>query len=86
MNKDSGNYSGKRRIFGGRSQVRNILYMATLSAKTYNPVIKDFFDRLIKKGKPFKTAMTAAMRKLLTIIRSVVTRRTPWVNELPINI
>ena len=86
MNKDSGNYSGKRRIFGGRSQVRNILYMATITAKTYNPVIKDFFDRLIKKGKPFKTAMTAAMRKLLTIIRSVVTRRTPWVNEAPINI
>ena len=86
MNKDSGNYSGKRRIFGGRSQVRNILYMATLSAKTYNPVIKDFFDRLIKKGKPFKTAMTPAMRKLLTIIRSVVTRRTPWVDEMPINI
>ena len=86
MNKDSGNYRGKRRIFGGRSQVRNILYMATITAKTYNPVIKDFFDRLIKKGKPFKTAMTAAMRKLLTIIRSVVTRRTPWVNEAPINI
>ena len=86
MNKDSGNYSGKRRIFGGRSQVRNILYMATITAKTYNPVIKDFFDRLISKGKPFKTAMTAAMRKLLTIIRSVVTRRTPWVNEAPINI
>ena len=86
MNKDSGNYSGKRRIFGGRSQVRNALYMATLSAKRYNPVIKDFFDRLIKNGKPFKTAMTAAMRKLLTIIRSVVTRRTPWANEMPINI
>ena len=86
MNKDSGNYRGKRRIFGGRSQVRNVLYMATLSAKRHNPVIKDFFDRLINNGKPFKTAMTAAMRKLLTIIRSVVTRRTPWVDEMPINI
>ena len=82
MNKDSGNYSGKRRIFGGRPQVRNALYMATLSAKRHNPVIKVFFDRLINNGKPFKTAMTAAMRKLLTIMRSVITRKTAWVDEI----
>ena len=54
MNKDSGNYRGKRRIFGGRSQVRNVLYMATLSAKRHNPVIKDFFDVKIGSMLKFK--------------------------------
>ena len=62
------------------------LYVIQLIENRQTISKKDFFDRLITKGKPFKTAMTAAMRKLLTIIRSVVTRRTPWVNEAPINI
>jgi transposase len=84
MNKDSGKRVGKRRIIGGRSQIRRVLYMAALSAVRHNPVIKAFFDRLSCRGKAFKVAITAAMRKLLTIIRSVLARETKWENELPI--
>lgn len=78
MNHDSGKVQKARRIIGGRSSVRRVLYMAVLSAKRYNPVIKSFFERLDSKGKPFKVCMTAAMRKLLSIMRSVLLRGTPW--------
>ena len=63
--KESGNFKGTRRIEGGRSKVRNVLYMATLSACTHNPVISCYASRLKDKGKPDKWVKVAAMRKLL---------------------
>lgn len=86
MNKDSGKKQGKRKIRGGRSQIRRVLYMAALSAMRWNPVIKSFYDRLISNGKLFKVAITAAMRKLLTIARSVLVRGTAWENELNVSV
>jgi transposase len=83
MNHDSGKTQKKRRIQGGRSQVRRVLYMSALSAKQWNPVIRDFFNRLAYKGKFFKVAITAAMRKLLMIIRSVLLRGVAWQTEAP---
>jgi transposase len=77
-NKDSGKKRGKRRIFGGRQSVRRVLYMAALSASRYNPVIKKFYERLMKKGKPFKVAITACMRKMITIMNVMVKNATPW--------
>lgn len=82
FNDDSGKRQGKRYIRGGRGDVRNVLYMAVLSAKTHNPVIKQFFDRLIAAGKPFKVAMTACMRKLLTIVNAIIKTHTKWQNLL----
>lgn len=83
MNKDSGQRTGKRRIQGGRSQLRRILYMASVTAKRYNPDLKAFYDRLTAKGKAYKVAMTAVMRKLLLIIISVAQRGTPWQKNPP---
>lgn len=76
---DSGKMKGKRCIWGGRSAVRAALYMATLSAVRYNPVIKAFFDRLRAKGKAFKVAMTACVRKLVTILNAMLRDKTNWV-------
>lgn len=78
FNKDSGGKSGKRTIYGGRKDVRQALYMATLSATRFNPVIKAFYRRLIDAGKPFKVALVAAMRKLLTILNAILRSRQPW--------
>lgn len=77
-NRDSGKKRGKRRIFGGRQSVRRVLYMAALSAIKYNPVIKEFYERLIEKGKPFKVAITACMRKMITILNVIVKHQTAW--------
>ncbi len=77
-NKDSGRYRGKRRIFGGRADVRQVLYMATLSATRSNPKIKEFYERLVAAGKPKKVALTAAMRKLLTILNAIIRTGKPW--------
>lgn len=77
-NRDSGKKRGKRRIFGGRESVRRVLYMAALSAIKYNPVIKKFYERLIEKGKPFKVAITACMRKMITIMNVMVKNQTYW--------
>lgn len=77
-NRDSGKKRGKRRIFGGRQSVRRVLYMAALSATKHNPVIKNFYERLMKKGKPFKVAITACMRKMITIMNVMVRTATPW--------
>lgn len=77
-NKDSGRYRGKRRIFGGRADVRKVLYMATLSATRSNPQIKRFYQRLVDAGKPKKVALTAAMRKLLTILNAMLRTGKPW--------
>ena len=75
---DSGKRKGKRYIRGGRAEVRCALYMATLSAIVHNPPIKAMYDRLKKAGKPFKLAMTACMRKLLTILNAMLKNDQTW--------
>lgn len=78
FNDDSGKRRGQRYIRGGRADVRCVLYMATLTAKRCNPAIKLFFDRLTAAGKPFKVAMTACMRKLLTIVNVMMKEQKTW--------
>jgi transposase len=78
MNKDSGKKKGKRRIFGGRAEVRNVLYMAVLSATRFNALIQKFYQRLIRHGKEKKVALTACMRKLLVILNAMVRSNQPW--------
>ena len=78
LNRDSGTLRGKRRVWGGRAQVRAALYMATLVATRFNPVIRAFYQRLCATGKPKKVALTACMRKLLTILNAMLKHRTPW--------
>ncbi len=75
---DSGKHRGKRFIWGGRADVRTVLYMATVSAITHNGAIKTFADRLKKAGKPPKVVIVACMRKLLTIMNSMLKNNTPW--------
>ncbi|MFN3742116.1 MAG: nucleotide kinase domain-containing protein, partial [Anaerolineales bacterium] len=76
--RQSGPKEKKRRIFGGRQEVRNVLYMATLAAIRFNPVIRAFSLRLQQAGKPFKVALVATMRKLLTILHAILKHRQPW--------
>jgi transposase len=78
LNHDSGKHRGRRMIWGGRAHVRAALYMATLSATRYNPVIRTFYERLCQAGKPPKVALTACMRKLLTILNAMLKTGTPW--------
>ena len=75
---DSGKRRGPRSIWGGRADVRSVLYMATVSAMTHNRVIREFHQRLIAKGKPPKVAIVACMRKLLTILNAMVRDGTAW--------
>ena len=75
---DSGTLRGRRQIWGGRSEVRAVLYMATLTATRHNPVIRAFFARLRAAGKPAKVALVACMRKLLIILNAMVRGGTPW--------
>lgn len=75
---DSGLRTGRRSIYGGRSEVRAVLYMATQSAIRSNPVIRAFHQRLIAQGKPKKVAIVACMRKLLTILNAMVRDQAPW--------
>jgi transposase len=77
-NHDSGYKKGQRSISGGRPDVRSILYMETLSATRYNPVIKSFYERLRKAGKKKKVAIVAGMRKLLTILNAILRDRIHW--------
>jgi transposase len=77
---DSGQRSGKRRIWGGRSEVRAVVYMATLNAVRFNPPIKAFYNRLVDAGKPKKVALVASMRKLLTILNAMLRDQTSWSN------
>jgi len=78
LNRDSGTLRGRRTVWGGRAQVRAALYMATLVAVRFNPVLKAFYLRLRGAGKPAKVALTAAMRKLLTILNAMLKQRSPW--------
>lgn len=78
MANDSGKSRGRRRIQGGRFEVRRVLYMAALSATTYNPAIKAFYERLIAAGKLPKVALVACMRKLLTVLNAMVRTNQRW--------
>lgn len=76
--RDSGTSQGRRRIQGGRAHIRRALYMATLTSIKYSPELKSFFERMRLAGKPFKVAMVACMRKLLTILNAMVKSKTIW--------
>jgi transposase len=75
---DSGTHRGRRRVWGGRSDVRAVLYMAAMSAVQHNPVIRAFHQQLVERGKLGKVALVACMRKLLTILNSVLKHAQPW--------
>jgi transposase len=78
FNRDSGKFKGKRTISGGRRSVRTVLYMAALSARTHNPVIRKFAKRLEAEGKLKKVVLTACMRKLLVILNTMLKNNTLW--------
>ena len=82
MNKDSGNYQGKRMIRGGRYKVRTVLFMSIMSAIQHNPHIKQFYQRLLAAGKPKKVAMIACMRKQLTILNVMVKNGERWEEKM----
>lgn len=76
--KDSGQHRGRRRIAGGRFELRRAVYMATLTATRHNPVIRAFYERLLAAGKLKKVALIACMRKLLTILNAMAKTRTKF--------
>ena len=78
MSNDSGNRKGRRRVQGGRFEIRRVLYMATLTAARYNPAIRAFYERLKAAGKLPKVALVACMRKLLTMLNAMVRTGKPW--------
>ena len=78
MNRDSGQFRGKRMTGGGRREIRKSLFMAMLSAIQYNPKLKRFYQKLIALGKPKMVALIATMRKLLTIINSMFKSSQCW--------
>ncbi len=80
INNDSGQQAGKRRTIGGRSYVRRVLYMATLTATRYNPTIRKFYQNLLANGKEKKVALVAAMRKFLTILNTLIKKDELWKN------
>jgi transposase len=82
LNNDSGARTGRRTTWGGRSAVRSVLFMATLTARTVNPAIKAFYARLIGSGKPKMVAIVAAMRKLLTTLNAMVRSGRRWNQNL----
>lgn len=81
LNRDSGKSRGKRRIYGGRANVRCVLYMATLVAVRHNLVIKAFYQRLLDKGKLKKVALTACMHKLLILLNAMMRNSQTWRHE-----
>lgn len=78
LNRDSGQMRGRRTTWGGRATVRTALYMAALVGIRHNPIISAFYKRLRRAGKPAKVALTACMRKLLTILNAMLRDRQPW--------
>ncbi|HEY3342715.1 MAG TPA: IS110 family transposase [Anaerolineae bacterium] len=78
INHDSGKHTGKRPIRGGRPEVRAMLFVAAVSASRYEPVFKEFYERLLKAGKPKKVALVAVARKLLTILNAMVKTHQPF--------
>ena len=78
VNRGSGLMRGHRAIAGGRTSVRNVLYMAALTAIRCNPVLRTFYNQLITRGRPKKVALVAVLRKLLTVLNAIVRDLTPW--------
>lgn len=78
FNRDSGQKRGRRRIFGGRKGIRRVLYMACLSGVQHNPILRSLYHRLTKAGKLKKVALTACMRKLLTIMNAMAREKCDW--------
>ncbi|HEV2302978.1 MAG TPA: transposase, partial [Stellaceae bacterium] len=78
INRDSGQMRGHRTIAGGRTAVRNVLFMATLTAVRWNPVIKAHYTQLTRRGRPKKVALIACMRRLLGILNAIIRTASPW--------
>ena len=78
MNGDSGKLRGKRRVQGSRANVRTVLYMATLSATLYNPVIRRFYKKFVAQDKHKKVAIAACMRKFITMLNAMVRDNSVW--------
>ena len=78
LNRDSGLFKGKRKVWGGRAGVRAVLYMATLCAVQFNPVIRVFYRKLIAGGKIKKVALTACMRKLVVTLNAMARTGETW--------
>ena len=70
-------------VWGGRAQVRKVLYMGALVAAKHNPAIREFYERLVESGKPKKLALTACMRKLITILNSMLRHGEYWREPAP---
>mgnify|MGYP001125599307 CR=1 FL=1 len=85
VNRDSGRFRGQRHIYGGRWTVRAILYMGTLAAIRWNPVIRSFYHRLLASGKKTKVAITACMRKLLVRLNAMARDGVPWQDNVTEN-
>lgn len=83
LNHDSGQHRGLRTTWGGRAKIRHALYMATLVATRFNPVIRAFYRRLVAGGKPKLVALVASMRKLLTILNAMIKAQQPWAPTHP---
>lgn len=78
LDRDSGQWRGKRSVWGGRAQVRAVLHMGPPVATRFNPMIRSFYQRLLAAGKAKKVALTACMRKLLTMLNAILKSGTPW--------
>ncbi len=78
LTRDSGMLRGKRTVWGGRAKIRSTLYMSTLVAVRFNPVLRALYQRLLAAGKPKKFALTAAMQKLLTMLNAMLRDRATW--------
>ena len=83
FSRDNGPHRGKRTVWGGRARVRGALYMGALVASRWNPVIRDFYQRLLAAGKPKKLALTACTRKLLTILNCMLKNGQAWNPGVP---
>ena len=82
FSRDSGSRRGKRSVWGGRTRLRAVLYMGALVASRHNPVLRAFYQRLLGAGKPKKLALTACMRKLLTILNAMVKAGQHWTHQV----
>ena len=78
LNRDSGKMPGRRAVWGGRAGVRAVLYIAALAATRCNSIVRSFYHRLCLAGKTKKVALTACMRKLLTILNTMLRYHVPW--------
>ena len=86
MNRDSGTLRGQRHIFGGRADVRRVLYVAALVGTRFNPVLKAFYAKLLAAGKPKKVALVACMHKLLVILNAIARTKQPWRNDFAVSL